>query len=480
MALAVICTLALLFAHQSQCHALWEKQIVPFLVDSRVASLALAVVGISAVFFVIYRLNRCASLTREEAGKLTTLAIHYKWSERGDKSVLQRLKVHAEAGDVAAQTALGDYYIRVKFARVPKLNRQGVVWYRKAAGKGDPVAQYRLACMLKNESTEAALWCRKAADQGYMPAVCMLGELYEEGNGVPQDLAEADRWYRKHFYSRSCFHIGRTTHYKLLQWGSRIAIALVTITTLALLFTHQPDCHALWEKQIVPFLADSRVVSLAQALVGIGVVLSISHLLKRHRLKPTEKRVDYAKAVAQGDSAAQYKLGMAYESGDHDSEEMSRPRSRTQAVAWYRKAAEQGHREAQYRLGIVLSSAVFKDYAGAASSFEQATTQGDCSAPYFLAELYASGKGVALDTTKAAEYYGLSALRGGYLALEPIEKLAESGNATAQYYLGEVYTRGRLIGLQGGAEAATDWYRKAAAQGESRAQAKLSAMAAPV
>jgi len=43
---------------------------------------------------------------------------------------------------------------------------------------------------------EAARWYRKAADQGGADAQNRLGLMYEKGRGVP-DYAEAVRWYRK-------------------------------------------------------------------------------------------------------------------------------------------------------------------------------------------------------------------------------------------------------------------------------------------
>jgi predicted aspartyl protease len=41
------------------------------------------------------------------------------------------------------------------------------------------------------------LWYRKAADQGLDNAQFSLGVMYHNGEGVPQDLAQAGAWYRK-------------------------------------------------------------------------------------------------------------------------------------------------------------------------------------------------------------------------------------------------------------------------------------------
>src|SRR5258708_34225129 len=44
---------------------------------------------------------------------------------------------------------------------------------------------------------EAVRWYRKAAEKGDAKAQYGLGFMYREGQGVPQDYAEAVRWYRK-------------------------------------------------------------------------------------------------------------------------------------------------------------------------------------------------------------------------------------------------------------------------------------------
>ena len=38
---------------------------------------------------------------------------------------------------------------------------------------------------------------RKAADYGNIRALSLIGMMFEKGNGVQQDYAEAVKWYRK-------------------------------------------------------------------------------------------------------------------------------------------------------------------------------------------------------------------------------------------------------------------------------------------
>ena len=46
------------------------------------------------------------------------------------------------------------------------------------------------------DDAEAAIWYRRAAEQGNTYAQTFLGHMYANGRGVPQDDAEAVRQYR--------------------------------------------------------------------------------------------------------------------------------------------------------------------------------------------------------------------------------------------------------------------------------------------
>ena len=76
-----------------------------------------------------------------------------------------------------------------------------VTQYRKAADRGNAVAQHSLGLMYRNgfgvpqDFGEAINWYRKAADQGFAPAQASLGAMYEMGQGGPRDYEEATKWY---------------------------------------------------------------------------------------------------------------------------------------------------------------------------------------------------------------------------------------------------------------------------------------------
>jgi len=70
------------------------------------------------------------------------------------------------------------------------------------AEQGEAYAQALLGVMYANgqgvpqDDAKAAKWFRLAAAQGYADALFYLGVMYDNGQGVPQDDAEAVKWYR--------------------------------------------------------------------------------------------------------------------------------------------------------------------------------------------------------------------------------------------------------------------------------------------
>ena len=96
--------------------------------------------------------------------------------------------------------------------------------WKEAAEKGEAAAQFNLGQMYTNgegvpeDDKEAVKWFRKSAEQGYANAQHNLGLMYQRGEGVPENDKEAVRWYKKaaeqghpnaQFSRGSAYHIGR-------------------------------------------------------------------------------------------------------------------------------------------------------------------------------------------------------------------------------------------------------------------------------
>ncbi len=85
------------------------------------------------------------------------------------------------------------------------------------ARDGDAQAQTSLGIMYDNgegapeDDAEAVRWYRLAAEQGHVLAQSNLGLMYDKGEGVPKDDAEAVRWYRlaaEQGYAQGQYNLG--------------------------------------------------------------------------------------------------------------------------------------------------------------------------------------------------------------------------------------------------------------------------------
>jgi uncharacterized protein len=72
---------------------------------------------------------------------------------------------------------------------------------KERAAQGDAGAQYNLGVMydkgqgVPQDYAEALMWYRLAAAQGDAEAQYRLGLVYSLGNGVPQDYVQAHKWF---------------------------------------------------------------------------------------------------------------------------------------------------------------------------------------------------------------------------------------------------------------------------------------------
>ncbi len=108
------------------------------------------------VIFFLGLLSACNAADDAQAGL-----------QRGAFAEIARTTAQAEAGDVAAQTALGThYYLGVS---APRDYRQAFQWYGRAALAGDPHAQRN------------------------------LGSLFRQGLGTPRDDFRAFGWYAESY-----------------------------------------------------------------------------------------------------------------------------------------------------------------------------------------------------------------------------------------------------------------------------------------
>jgi TPR repeat protein len=91
-------------------------------------------------------------------------------------------------------------WLRVEGYGMEQDPRQAAYWYRRAADKGHPEAQFNLGALyasgtgVKRDEAQAERWISASAVQGYAPAQANLGERFAAGNGVSKDVKRAYFW----------------------------------------------------------------------------------------------------------------------------------------------------------------------------------------------------------------------------------------------------------------------------------------------
>ncbi|MGH7181803.1 MAG: trypsin-like peptidase domain-containing protein, partial [Nitrospiraceae bacterium] len=213
----------------------------------------------------------------------------------------------AAQGYPPAQVNLGWLYYHIQdYVRA----RQ---WWRKAAAHGYAPAQFGLGQLYANgqgvpkDYAQASQWWEKAAAQGYPPAQVNLGVLYRDGQGVPQDYATARRWYEKAAAQSNA--IAQSN----LGWvyatiNGVPAEAQVQLGQLYANGQGVPQDYA----QARQWYEKAAAQGHAEAPFYIGSLYGIGQGVPKDAAKAVEW---WQKAAAQGYAVAQYNLGIAYGDG---------------------------------------------------------------------------------------------------------------------------------------------------------------------
>ncbi len=150
----------------------------------------------------------------------------------------------------------------------------------------------------------------------------------------------------------------------------------------------------------------------------------------------------------------------------------------TTALRVFRQLADQGDSAAQYILGLMYSKGqgVVQDYAEAARWYHKAADQGKADAQAKLGAMYDNGKGVAQDYGEALRWYRKAADQGNAIAQNSLGSMYEDqGTALAQVNLGLMYHVGK--GVPQDYVRAHMWYNLAEARGQKIARENRNRLA---
>jgi TPR repeat protein len=260
---------------------------------------------------------------------------------RLSSSEVAQLLSKGEAGDAAAQLALGRAYQDGN--GVPLNDELAVQWYRKAAEQGNATAQNNLGIMYRSGSgvekskEEAVNWYRRAALKGYASAMFNLGTAYYNGDGVPSSEYRAYDWFllaQEAGSSSAPDAVKRTAG----EIGQKASIdALVEIAEMYDKGDELPQNRAeaaKWYQKGVDRKDPLAMVRLASMLVsGVGVPQDYA------------QAIQLCQAAAKDYAPARFCVGYFFQHGLGVKQDL------TEAAKWYEKSAAGGHFPAYIALG---------------------------------------------------------------------------------------------------------------------------------
>lgn len=303
----------------------------------------------------------------------------------------------------------------------------------QGAANGDANKQYMLAYKYEHgdgvlENHERAFyWYMKAAGNGHVQGMNSVGWMYHHGDFVPTNYKEALFWYHKAARQNCALSQGNIG--TMYQSGSGV---------------RQDYAESIkWFQKAVAqgeALAQSKLGYAYK--MGLGVEKSYGEAVRLFRL-----------SAAQNDSFGITNLAAMYSGG------LGIRQDTKEAVRLYRRACALGNPSAFFDLGLMYESGhgVQQDFKEAAKLYASASALGDGRASNNLAWLYQHGLGVKKDAKEAIRLYQLA---------------AKKGISAATCNLGELYELG-LLGVSRNPGRAIEYYRKAAALNNARAQNNL-------
>lgn len=389
--------------------------------------------------------------------------------------VFQRLQAAAQAGQVDAQNALGDFYWQQGDGLEER--RLAVSWYSRAAGAGHAEAQFSLGFSLWTgdgvvaDREEALRWFQAASEAGQVGAQYFLGLALLQGTeGTPKDPLRGARWLAEAAWAgldtAQCL-LGdlcrqgqgvEQSHFEAYRWY----LAAAEQGNIQAQYLLGRMCQEGW-----PWISQPSA--------------------KAYRW--------FCKAGRLGHVDACFQAGMACLRGD------GAPKNRSRAAQWLQRAASGQHAEAQWRLGVLFQEGLpgrDPEMLLALALFGESARQGHADGQFQLGRTLLLGVGVAAVPAKALPWLRQAAEQGSPQHQSPLgawllsgvagddaDLLAEgiswlrqaerSGSpAEACFQLGEASREGRGLAMSSGQAMA--YYRRAAELGHALAQCRLGTM----
>jgi uncharacterized protein len=244
---------------------------------------------------------------------------------------------------------------------------------------------------------DALVWQQKAVDAGYVNAAVYLGQMYLDGQAVPQDFAKAKELFE--FAAAE----GDTAAYTALAWIYRAGVGVPQDYARALSFYREGAALG----------NDWAMTNIAEFYKeGIGVAADSTEAVRW-----------YTAAAKSGELTAQTRLARMYQVGDGVEKDF------TLARFWFETAASRGVPNALTRLGLMYEEGqgIEKDLDAAVRLYTRAAREGDMEARFRLGKVYASKAPLYDDPARAAGLLTAAAEAEVFGANRELGKLYEQG-----------------------------------------------------
>ena len=412
-----------------------------------------------------------------ESGKLSTT---------DSNQAKEWYKKAAKNGNAEAQCKIGIYYQDVK-----KDQNEAIEWFKKSASQDNSEAQYRLGkiYMEKGRLNDGFNLLNKSAKKGNNKSKYYLGFYYSKQSDF-YSYDKAKYWFKEYFKIQK-----NPTEEERYNYA------------LALLpggYTYEHYGDGTEGRSILEELAENGNV---KAQYKLGEEYSNGGIRGGY-WDPEKSFYYYKKAADNGYTEAQYMIGEAYINQNRLGGYLATKEETDidKALSWFRKAANKGHEPSKNMVSQLenLSPVDRLKFLG---------QNGDMGAITKLGKMYYDGDGVEQDTAQAFYWFKQAADRGNAKAQFNLGVLyrdksidstinanyleqafryflmsAENGDLNAQYAVGLMYESGEKGIRESGWSVeyvnivpkdrgkAVYWYKKAAAQGHSKAQAELESL----
>lgn len=304
---------------------------------------------------------------------------------------------------------------------------------------------YERGMGVEQDMKEAVKWFRKAAKKGEMESQASLGFCYLGGDGVDKDRQEGVEWLQK------AAHQG---HERAKQCLAALDAEIVKMCRLG---AEQGNPQAQFELAM-------------RYQHGEGVEQDMQEAFQWCH-----------KAAEQDYADAQYYLALQFCRLFNEGDGVKRYKEeyRDEMKKWLKKAAEQGHEEA-----IRIVNDMENHNAEDGSLIQERAEQGDADYQYALSVCYLHGmNGVEQDFDKAVKWSQRAAEQGQERAQQFLDYIADNNvvglqESAGQFMLGTFYLHG--IGIPPDGTKAKTWLEKAAEQGHELAQELLAKIEATI